>query len=100
MKGMALHDRLKEKDAWDIYFTLIHYPGDLDALAQEIRPHLHHGLVQEGLRKIAEKFASPDHMGPKFVADFEDIQDQDERAIRMRDAYERVSHLLRDLGVL
>jgi hypothetical protein len=32
MKGMALHDRLKEKDAWDIYFTLIHYPGDLDAL--------------------------------------------------------------------
>ena len=100
MKGMALHDRLKEKDAWDIYFTLIHYPGDLDALAQEIRPHLHHGLVQEGLRKIAEKFASPDHMGPKFVADFEDIQDRDERAIRMRDAYERVSHLLRDLGVL
>jgi len=100
MKGMALHDRLKEKDAWDIYFTLIHYPGDLGALAQEIRPHLHHGLVQEGLRKIAEKFASPDHMGPKFVADFEDIQDRDERAIRMRDAYERVSHLLRDLGVL
>ena len=100
MKGMALHDRLKEKDAWDIYFTLIHYPGDLDALAQEIRPHLHHGLVQEGLRKIAEKFTSPDHMGPRFVADFEDIQDRDERAIRMRDAYERVSHLLRDLGVL
>jgi hypothetical protein len=99
MKGMALHDRLKEKDAWDIYFTLMNYPGGLDALAQEIRPHLNHGLVQEGLRKIAGKFASPDHMGPKFVVDFEDIQDQNERAIRMRDAYERVSHLLRALGL-
>jgi hypothetical protein len=40
MKGMALHDRLKEKDAWDIYFTLVNYPGGLDALAGEIRSHL------------------------------------------------------------
>jgi len=39
-------------------------------------------------------------MGPKFVADFEDIQDSDERAIRMRDAYERVNHLLSELGIL
>jgi hypothetical protein len=99
MKGMALHDRLKEKDAWDIYFTLINYPGGLDALAQEIRQHLNHGLVQEGLRKIADKFVSPDHMGPKYVADFEDIQDKDERAIRMRDAYERVRHLLDLIGL-
>lgn len=97
MKGMALHDRLKEKDAWDIYFTLINYPGGLDALAEEIRLHLNHGLVQEGLRKIAEKFASPEDVGPKFVVDFEDIQDRDERAIRMRDAYERVGYLLRTL---
>ena len=27
MKGMALHDLLNEKDAWDIYFTLVNYPG-------------------------------------------------------------------------
>jgi len=94
MKGMALHDRLKEKDAWDIYFTLTNFPGGLDALAREIRPHLDHGLVQEGLKKIADKFASPEHMGPRFVADFDDIQDRDERAIRVRDAYERVDHLL------
>jgi len=36
---------------------------------------------------------------PKFVADFEDIQDQDERAIGIREAYERVTHLLRALGM-
>ena len=55
--------------------------------------------MKEGLRKIAEKFASPEHMGPKFVADFEDIQDQDERAQRTRDAFERVNYLLSTLGV-
>jgi hypothetical protein len=27
MKGMALRDRLKEKDAYDIYYCLRHYPG-------------------------------------------------------------------------
>ena len=99
MKGMALHDRLKEKDAWDIYFTLLNYPGGLDALAKEIAPHLSHGLVQEGLRKIGEKFASPDQVGPKFVADFEEIRDPEEREIRMRDAFERVRHLLTKLGI-
>jgi hypothetical protein len=55
----------------------------LDALAAEIKPHLDHGLVEEGLRKIADKFASPEHVGPKLVADFEDIQDDEERAIRV-----------------
>ena len=82
--GIAtVHDRLKEKDAWDIYFTLVNYPGGLDALAGEVRPHLDNGLVHEGFRKIAEKFASTEHVGPKFVADFEDIQEQEARAIRM-----------------
>ena len=99
MKGMALHDRLKEKDAWDIYFTLTNYPGGLDALAQEIEPHAGQGLVREGLQKIAEKFASPDHAGPKFVADFEEIQDEEDRAILMRDAFEKADYLLRRIGL-
>jgi hypothetical protein len=99
MKGMALHDRLKEKDAWDIYFTLTNYPGGLDALAQEIEPHAGQGLVREGLQKIAEKFASPDHAGPRFVADFEEIQDEEDRAILMRDAFEKADYLLRRIGL-
>lgn len=79
MKGMALADRIKEKDAWDIYYSVRNYPGGLDALVQEFRPHVTHGLVQEGLQKIAEKFASPTHVGPKWVADFEEISDDEER---------------------
>ena len=98
MKGMALCDRLKEKDAWDIYFCLRYYPGGLDALVDEFRPHLSHGLVREGLRKIADKFASPEHVGPRFVADFDGLDDPEERALRQRDAHERVAMLLERLN--
>src|SRR5213594_1204646 len=73
LRGIALSERLKEKDAWDIYFCLRHYPGGLDALVQEFRPHLAHSLVREGLTSIAEKFSSLNHIGPKFVADFEEL---------------------------
>ena len=94
MKAMAMHDRMKEKDAWDVWFCLVNYPGGNEALAEAFRPHLGNGLVKEGLAKIAEKFASVDHVGPKWVADFDGIEDPDERAIRLRDAYERVRDLL------
>jgi hypothetical protein len=97
MKGITLAERLKEKDAWDISFCLQHYPGGLDALVQAFQPHLAHALVQEGLRKMAQKFASPSHMGPKFVADFEELTDPEAREIMQRDAYERVQYLLQKL---
>ena len=99
MKSIALAERLKEKDAWDVVFCLQHYPGGVDALVQEFRPHLAHGLVQEGLKSLAEKFASPNHVGPKFVADFEELVDPDARALVQRDAYERVQYLLQGLGI-
>lgn len=99
MKGMALFDRMKEKDAWDIYYCLKHYPGGLDPLIHAFNPFMSHGLVKEGLKKIAEKFASEKHVGPKFVADFEEITDAEERALLQRDAFERVSYLLKKLGV-
>jgi hypothetical protein len=99
MKGMALHDRMKEKDAWDLYFCIKNYPGGIEALASEFRPHLTHQLVREGLKKIAKKFASVDHIGPKFVADFEEVSDPDDRNLIQRDAFERVGLLLKKLGV-
>jgi hypothetical protein len=99
MKGMALHERLKEKDAWDIYFATTNYPGGIDALVAETRPHLNESLVREGLEKIGEKFASPEHVGPAFVADFDDVHDPDQRARLMRDAYERINYFLLKLGL-
>lgn len=97
---MALAERIKEKDAWDIYYCLQNYPGGLETLVEEFRPYLKLGLVREGLEKIAKRFASETHIGPKFVADFEELTDADERALLQRDAYERVNYLLEKLGIL
>ena len=99
MKGMALHERLKEKDAWDIYFAMTNYPGGIDALVAETLPYVGDGLVREGLEKIGEKFASAEHAGPRFVADFEDVHDSEEREILIRDACERVDYFLGKLGL-
>lgn len=99
MKSMALAGRLKEKDAWDIWFCLRHYADGLDAIVEAFRPHLLHGLVREGLEHLGEKFASPEHVGPRFVADFDGLDDPDDRALQQRDAYERVNYLLTQLGI-
>ena len=98
MKGMALSNRLKPKDAWDILFFVEHYPGGMDALVEEIMPHVEHGLVREGMAKIREKFLSPEHVGPRFVADFEEIEDRKARADRQRAAFEKVNFVLERLG--
>ena len=85
MKGMAIADRLKEKDPYDIYYCLKYYPGGLDALIEEFKHHLRNKLVIEGLRNISEKFASVDHYGPKAVADFNSVTDREERDQIQRD---------------
>lgn len=99
MKAMAVESRLNEKDPWDIYFSLRSYPGGAAALAERFRPRLKNGLVREGLRILADKFASVDNYGPTAVAAFEEIIDPEERAIRQRDAFERVHDLLERLGL-
>ena len=98
MKGMALKDRLKEKDAWDIYYCVQYYGGGVDKLIEEFRPMLEHSLVKEALGNIAEKFASPTAIGPTQIANFDEIEDAAEREIIQRDAYERINYFLAALG--
>jgi hypothetical protein len=94
MKGMAIASRLMEKDAWDIYYCLRYYPGGIQKLTREFQPILKNKLTSEALDNIAQKFASPEHVGPKHVADFEEATDPETRALLQRDAYERVHDLL------
>jgi hypothetical protein len=99
MKGMALADRIKEKDAYDIYYCVKYFPGGIEKLKEEFRPLLKNKLVKEGLRKIEGKFKSPEQFGPKSVADFNEITDAEERARVQRDAFERVDAFLKAVDV-
>lgn len=58
------------------------------------------GLLKERLEKIAKHFASEKNVGPRFVADFEEITDPEERELRERDAYEKVDYILQKLGIV
>lgn len=99
MKGIALDERLKAKDAYDIYYCVQNYPGGLDALVKRFKPHLHQSLVREGLQKIAKHFSTEKHLGPKSVADFKGITDAEERELLQRDAYEKISYIIELLGI-
>lgn len=94
MKTAAM-GRGKAKDAYDIYFILKHYRGGVKALAKEFAPVSEKNLVVEMKEKLKGKFASELHAGPKDVADFLDIEDEEEIDMVKRDAYEQVQALLR-----
>ena len=90
---------VKYIDKNDIYYCLKQYSDKLDDLAAEFNPHLKNGLIQEGLGKLAKNFKTVEHTGPKFVADFEEITDEEDRQQIERDAFERVDNLLKKLNV-
>ncbi len=89
MKGMAMYSRMKEKDAYNIFYCIEQHPDGIEHLIAEFKPLMGNGLVAEGLSKIRSKFASIEHVGPKWVADFLEIRNPEDRAIIMRRAYER-----------
>lgn len=97
MKAAALDDRLKEKDAWDIDYCLRNYPGGLDAIVGAFLPQVSKGLVREAIERLGRKFETVDSVGPKFVADFDEIVDREDRELRLRDAFERMQYVLAKL---
>jgi len=98
MKAQALHGRRKPKDAWDVVYCLRHVPAGIEGLAREFAPWEGNRLVQEGLDLLHAAFETPQHVGPRDAARFEEPLDEETFEIMARDAYERVSALLRAIG--
>jgi hypothetical protein len=98
MKGMAIYDRMKEKDAYDIYFCVKHCDGGPQALVKDFESWTMHQLVKEGLGKIRAKFDTVDAVGPTWAARILESQGEDFEQIR-RDAFEQVKVLLDGLGI-
>ena len=99
MKGMALWDRYKEKDAYDIYFAISYYPGGVQRLVSVFHPFRSNKLIREGLGKIRAKFRDVESPGPVWVMNFEEIDDEEEKERVKRDAFERVNTFLDALDI-
>lgn len=99
MKGMAIWDRQKEKDAYDIWYCCKNFPGGIDFLVQEISPLKENKLAKEGFGKIRGKFLDVNSIGPNWVADFLEISNLEERERIKREAFELVKYLLDKLNI-
>jgi hypothetical protein len=99
MKGMALWDRYKEKDAYDIYFAILYYPGGVQKLVSVFDPFKSNKLIREGLGKIRTKFKDVESPGPVWVTNFEEIDDEEEKERVKRDVFERVNVFLDALDI-
>ncbi len=70
MKGHALGGRLKQKDAYDIYYCIRNYGDGIEALAEACKPLLEHASGAAGYRIIREKFNDVEGFGPTSVRKF------------------------------
>lgn len=70
MKGYALVQRDKKKDAYDIYFCVRNCKGGSEALAAECTGLLDDPVARVGFEHIAGKFGAADAFGPQTVRMF------------------------------
>jgi hypothetical protein len=68
IKGITLSERMKKKDAYDIYFCVDHFSGGYKALAAEFRGELGDPLIREGIAILRDRFARDDSIGPVWAA--------------------------------
>lgn len=102
MKGFAINNRLKRKDAYDIYYCIRNYPGGVDVLGDDCRPVLAAPEGAEGYGYIARKFEAFDSFGPTSVREF--VEDSDILGDRtpeqwQQDAFGQTDAWLRAIGL-
>ncbi len=102
MKGYAIHNRLKQKDAYDIYYCIRNYPEGINALATDCLPLLSLPSGTTGYGFINEKFDVVDGFGPTCVRNF--VQESKILGDRtpdqwQQDAFGQVDAWLRAIGV-
>ncbi len=102
MKGHALRGRLKQKDAYDVYYCIRNHPDGIEGLAAACRELLGEESAARGYGYIAEKFDTPDGFGPTCVRRFvEDTRITGDRTPDQwqQDAFGQVDAWLRALGL-
>lgn len=98
LKGLALGDRYKEKDAYDIYAVVAHYKDGPRSAAEAVRPFLAEPAMEGSLARIREAFADRSANGPAWVASFQGAQKGEAREMALTEAYMNLAELLKRLG--
>ncbi|WP_426424200.1 hypothetical protein [Bradyrhizobium genosp. A] len=103
MKGYAIQNRHKQKDAYDIYYCIRNYPGGPQALAADCKPLLELAEGKQGYAHIAGKFDKEDAYGPtsvrKFVEETHLLGDRTPDQWQ-QDAFGQVQAWLKALGLV
>lgn len=102
MKGYALFNRDKKKDAYDIYFSARNYAGGPTALAVECAKLLGDEVARKGYEHIAGKFRHAEDFGPKtvrlFLEESAALGEMTPEQVQT-DSFMQVSALLRGMGL-
>ena len=92
----------REKDAYDIYYSIRNFPGGIEALVAATEPLLAFATARIGYLHIAEKFRHPEDFGPTLVRQFVDRPEMlSERTAEQwqRDTFGQVDTWLSALGL-
>lgn len=97
-KGLAMRNRYKEKDAYDIYAVVNYYNEGPEDAASEFRSNIEDPTIKESLQTIHEQFSSPDAEGPYSVASFMYPTDTDLQERARTDAYMQLEKFFKSLS--
>lgn len=102
MKGYAINNRLKRKDAYDIYYCIRNFPGGMKNLTEACTPLLQDAEALRGYIHIVDKFGDPEGFGPTSVRQFVENSDAlDDRTPEewQQDAFGQVDAWAKALGL-
>lgn len=102
MKGYALDGRNKQKDAYDVYFSIRNFPDGIEALVKECIPLMDHETGKTGFNHVASKFKTFDDFGPTSVRKFvegSDILDDRSPEEWQQDAFGQVDAWAKAMGL-
>jgi hypothetical protein len=77
LKALALGNRGFNKDAYDLYYLLQHYPEGLQAIADALWPFRSDPAVEQAITFLRRDFAGIDGIGPMRAAEFLGLSDDE-----------------------
>jgi hypothetical protein len=94
MKGVAIAQRTKAKDYYDLYMIAKHLEDGPTALGKRLGGFKGNKVIVEAADNVRKYFDSPNGLGPTSVAEFEGEDDPEAREILKRDVYEVIALVL------